>query len=169
MQQLLKFKYSKYKMTDFLVDPVIGQTRYKIDPLVQNENTLWPSAKMLPLAKEIPITGTTAAHASTGKWTLKNGATIVIPTMPSDGLYHFYAKHSYPNAFGPPLGFSYAVNTGPFIPLGTTYYSNNCDLGIFLSLKMGDTLTLSSPTVTSGYTVYPSYSTILTWGVRKLK
>lgn len=157
--------------TDFLVDTLIGKTLFKIDPSVQNETTLWPSSKMVPLSTtDGVVSGTGGAQLGTGQWNLVYNAVTSgqTPPAPSDGLYHFNVTHYYPAAFRQPVPFSYSINTGAQIPLGSTFYNQYQDMGVFLSLKKGDVIKLWSPANYYNYAMYPTYTRIYHWSFRRL-
>jgi len=159
-------------MTDFLVDNLNGKTVFKIDPSVQNETTLWPSSKMMMLsaATGSVMSGTGGAQLATGYWNLvyKGVTSGQTPPAPSDGLYHFNVTHLYASAYGQPVPFSYCINTGALKALGSTYYSQYQDIGVFLSLRKGDVIKLWEPTVYYNLTMYPTYSRIYHWSFRRL-
>jgi hypothetical protein len=158
-------------MTDFLVGNLIGKTVFKIDPSVQNETTLWPSSKMMPTAAGGGVmSGTGAGQLATGQWNLvyKGVTSGQTPPAPSDGLYHFNVTHLYASPYGQPVPFSYSINTGAQKPLGSTYYSQYQDMGVFLSLRKGDVIKLWEPAVYYNLTMYPTYSRIYHWSFRRL-
>jgi hypothetical protein len=158
-------------MTDFLVGPNAGKTPFKIDPSIQNNTTLWPSSKMAPLSTTDGVmTGTGTGQLATGQWNLvyKGVTSGQTPAAPSDGLYHFNVTHLYASPYGQPVPFSYSINTGAQKALGSTYYSQYQDMGVFLSLKKGDVIKLWEPAVYYNLTMYPTYSRIYHWSLRRL-
>ena len=159
-------------MTDFVVGPNDGKTPFKIDLSIQNNTTLWPSSKMVPFSSTTDgvMTGTGAGQLGTGQWNLvyKGVTSGQTPPAPSDGLYHFNVTHLYASPYGQPVPFSYSINTDAKKALGSTYYSQYQDMGVFLSLKKGDVIKLWEPAVYYNLTMYPTYSRIYHWSLRRL-
>jgi hypothetical protein len=152
-------------MTDFLVDPLIGKTTYKIDPSTKNINTLWPSSKYV--TKECQ-TGKGGTLLATGYWNLTDNNVVQNIVIPVDGLYQITVKHWFKNAFGQPIPIQFNINGGALQTMGWVYYSGTTDVGVFLSLKKGDIFKLYQP-----YTYYNlntiSYSSIDRWMIRRIK
>jgi len=159
-------------MTDYLMDPDIGKTTYKINGNAPpNSSTLWPSSK-IKLQDTLYGSGG-SLNLTTSVWTLVyNGVSMEkSPPVISNGLYHISIRHEQPNILPTVVPFPqyYRVNNiGAKIVFGFVYYLNYFDLSVFLSLKAGDTIEfLGTPTI-EGTNLYPKYSVLKEWMIRKV-
>ena len=156
-------------MTNYLMDPVRGQTTYKIDSQsTASSSILWPSSKMaLP---DDTLFGAGGALLSTGIWSIVyDGASIQnTPPVTSDGLYQISVRHETPGAFALPIVHKYRINAGPTVEIGYSYYQHYTDMSAFVSLKQGDTVQFLGTVNQGGYTLYPTYSRLLEWMIRKV-
>ena len=162
-------------MTDYLVDPVVGKTTIKIDPSTQSATTLWPSVKMA-FFEVPPITGgatsmAVAALNVPAVWNLTfnnvNSGTKT-PPIPSSGLYHVYVLHYAPSAVGYWFPIFYSINGGSKIEMGRFYYEGHVSMSAFIELKQNDTLQFWGMYIYSTVVMYPTYSTLVKWCIRKL-
>jgi len=156
-------------ITDYLMDPLQGQTLYKIDSQSPaNSSILWPSSKMM--LPDDTLFGAGGALSATGIWTiLYNGASVQkTPPVTSDGLYQISVRHETLTAFGYPFPQSYRINNGPAVAIGYSYYQHYTDMSAFVSLKQGDTVQFLGTVSVGGYTVYSTYSRLLEWMIRKV-
>jgi len=156
-------------MTNYLMDPVRGQTTYKIDSqTAASSSILWPSSKMV--IPDDTLFGPGGALLATGIWSIVyDGASMQnTPPVASDGLYQISVRHETLNAFSWPFPQSYRVNTGPAVKIGYSYYQHYTDMSAFVSLKQGDTVQFLGTVNQAGYTLYPTYSRLLEWMIRKV-
>lgn len=155
--------------TDYLMDPVQGQTLYKIDSQsTTNSSILWPSSKMaLP---DDTLFGAGGALLATGIWTiLDNGVSVQkTPPVTSDGLYQISVRHETLGAFALPIVHKYRINAGPVVEIGYSYYQHYTDMSAFVSLKQGDTVQFLGTVNQAGYVMNPTYSRLLEWMIRKV-
>jgi len=154
-------------MTDFLVDPKIGRTTFKIDPSVQNDKVLWPSIKMIPTIQNQNVMFGTEGTLVTNKWTLKKGTIVQNTVASSDGYYQLMVKHRFLSDHGQPVPFSYSINNGPQEPLGWVFYRAIHDIGVFLYLKKGDVVAVHEPSTFYNFNMV-SWSKMYFWLFRKL-
>lgn len=164
-------------MTDYLVDPTVGKTTIKIDPSVQSATTLWPSVKMMPFEATPVITGSATSMAVAAVnvpavWNLtfnKVNSGTKTPPIPSSGLYHVYVSHYAPSAVGYWFPIFYSINGGPKIEMGRFYYEGHVSMSAFIELKQNDTLQFwGMYTYGSSTVMYPTYSKLIQWSIRKL-
>ena len=155
--------------TDYLMDPLRGQTIYKIDSQsTTNSSILWPSSKMT--VPDDTLFGAGGALLATGIWTiLDNGASVQkTPPVTSDGLYQISVRHETLGAFALPIVHKYRINAGPVVEIGYSYYQHYTDMSAFVSLKQGDTVQFLGTVNQAGYAMYPTYSRLLEWMIRKV-
>jgi hypothetical protein len=114
--------------------------------------------------------GAGGALLSTGIWSIVyDGASVQnTPPVASDGLYQISVRHETLNAFTWPFPQSYRINTGPAVQIGYSYYQHYTDMSAFVSLKQGDTVQFLGTVTQGGYTLYPTYSRLLEWMIRKV-
>jgi len=155
--------------TDFLVDPIIGKTTFKIDSNQKNNKTLWPSSKYTSFYIEYGSAATLLQLSDGyGKFFLQKAGKSFKIVIPEDGIYQIFIKHSFKTPFGQPIHIEYSINNQPKKTLGWVYYSGFTDLCLFESFKKNDTFELFEPWIYYGYYL-SSYSIINGWMVRKIK
>lgn len=151
------------------MDPLQGQTLYKIDSQSTNNSfILWPSSKMaLP---DATLFGAGGALLATGIWTIvHNGASVQkTPPVTSNGLYQISVRHETLSAFSLPIVHKYRINAGPVVEIGYSYYQHYTDMSAFVNLKKGDTVQFLGTVNQAGYAMYPTYSRLLEWMIRKV-
>ena len=165
-------------MTDYLVDPTVGKTTIKIDPSVQSATTLWPSVKMMPLEANPVITGSATSMAFAAAnvpavWNLtynKVNSGTKTPPIPSSGLYHVYVSHYVPSALAVAyfVRIFYSVNDGSKIQMGLFYSIGYVSMSAFIELKQNDTLQFWGMYTLGSTVMYPYYSRLIQWSIRKL-
>lgn len=164
-------------MTDYLVDPTVGKTTIKIDPSVQSATTLWPSSKMMPFEANPVITGSATSMAVAAVnvpavWNLtynKVNSGTKTPPIPSSGLYHVYVSHYSPSVFAYFFPIFYSVNNGSKIKMGLFYSAGFVSMSAFIELKQNDTLQFwGMYMLNASYVMYPNYSRLIQWSIRKL-